>query len=123
MGHIENAARRQSTKITRPRNSRIRRNQCGEIRQLWIQTQDDSLPIYDLLGHNLGDTSGRRRARRRRRVLENYVGPSLEDLVNDMHLPIDCVEKSDFVLVDLLSVKPRNLAPGPGRIVSILKIL
>jgi hypothetical protein len=76
-----------------------------------------------LLGHDLGNSSRRRRARRRRRVLENNIGPSLEDLIDDMHLPVDCVKKSDFVLVDLLSVKSRNLAPGPGRIVSILKIL
>lgn len=56
-------------------------------------------------------------------MLEHNISPSLEDLIGDVELPVDSKEKSDLVLVDLMSVEPRNLAPSPSRVVPVLEIL
>lgn len=39
-----------------------------------------------------------------------------------MELPVDSKEERDLVLVDLLGVEPRDLAPGTSRVVAILQI-
>jgi hypothetical protein len=39
-----------------------------------------------------------------------------------MHLPVDCEQKGDLILVDLLGVESRNLAPSSSRIVTVLEI-
>lgn len=56
-------------------------------------------------------------------MLENNLSPPSEDLIGDVQLPVDGEEKGNLVLVDLLDVEARNLAPGPGRVVSVLQIL
>jgi len=40
-----------------------------------------------------------------------------------MELPVNGNQKSNLILVDLLGVKSRDLAPSPSRVVSILEIL
>lgn len=56
-------------------------------------------------------------------MLENNFGPSSENLISDVELPVDSKEKGDLVLVDLLDVEARDLAPGTCRVVAVLKIL
>jgi len=54
---------------------------------------------------------------------QNNVGPSLEDLVGDVKLPVDRLQKHALVVVDLGSPQSRHFAPGLGRVVAVLQIL
>jgi hypothetical protein len=75
------------------------------------------------LRYSLSNSSRGRGTRWRWCVLKNDIGPSLEDLIGNMHLPVDSKQESNFVLVNLFSSESRDLAPGARRIISVLKIL
>lgn len=95
-------------------------NQILHIVELRVEGQDDDLPVGDLLGIQSRRGAGRRR--RGGRVLEHDLGPTLENLIGDVELPVDCKEEGDLILVDLLSPETRDLAPGTSRVVAVLEV-
>lgn len=116
--HVENAARRQGAQIA------LRSRSVGQVRdvsQLRVQSKDELLPAQDLLVQ-LSNSAGRGRAGRRG-VLENDFGPSLKDIFGDVEVPANSKEESNLVLVDLLGVESRDLAPSASSVVSVLEIL
>lgn len=119
---VKNAAGRRGAKVTTLGGGVADGDEAINVGQLRVQLQDNSLPVHGLLGHGLGDAAGRA-GRGRRRVLENNLGPALKHVVCNVQLPVDSEEEGDFVLVDLIGIEPRNLAPGAGRVVTVLEIL
>lgn len=102
----------------------MHRRSVGQIRdvsQLRVQSKNELLPAQDLLVH-LSNPARRGRAWRRG-VLENDFGPSLEDILRDVKVPANGKEESNLVLVDLLGVESRDLAPSASSVVSVLEIL
>lgn len=100
----------------------VNRQETLDVGQLGVQLQDDLLPVCSLLVPGLGDTA-RGGGRWRGSVLQYNLGPTLEDVVGDVELPVDGQQESDLVLVDLVGVETRDLAPGASRVVSVLEIL
>jgi hypothetical protein len=72
---------------------------------------------------SVGNSTTRRGRSRRRSVLEYDLSPALKDLVGNVQLPVNSNEECHLVLVDLLGVEARNLAPGACRVVAVLKVL
>lgn len=116
--HVENAVRRHGAQVAVLSNSA---GQVGNVGQLRIQSKDELLPAQDLLVH-LSNSARRGRAWRRG-VLENDLGPSLKDILGDVKVPADSKEEGNLVLVDLLGVESRDLAPGASSVISVLEIL
>lgn len=120
LGHAQETWRRAGEKIGLGAGS-TKRNQVVDVGQRNVEAEDDVLPIHNLLGYLLRDAATR--WGRGRRILEDNVGPSLEDLVGNMQLPINSEQERNLILVDLLSVEAGDLAPGTSRVVAVLKIL
>lgn len=98
-----------------------RGNQTFNVVQLRVEFKDNHLPVRALLRVPLGGSSGGGGGRRS--VLQDNFCPALEDFVSDVQLPVDRQQECNFVLVDFSRVEPGNLAPGSGRVVTILKVL
>jgi len=58
----------------------------------------------------------------RRGKSQNDIGPPLEDVVRNVQLPVDTLEKGSLVHVDLGGLQARHLAPCLGRIVAVLQV-
>lgn len=94
-----------------------------DVEELGVELEHGLLPTRNLgARRHHADATGRRRWRRRPEIQKN-PGPSFPYSVGDVQVPVDCVKESRLVLVDLLSVKARDLAPGAGGVVSVLKVL
>jgi hypothetical protein len=105
LGHIKDAARRHGAQVAGPGVDRNTGDEVGDVCQLGVEPQDDLFPVRDLLSKGLRGATGRGRAWRGC-ILENNLGPSLENIVRDVQLPVNSEEESDFVLVDLQGVEP-----------------
>jgi hypothetical protein len=56
-------------------------------------------------------------------VSEDNLLPFLPNGINDVKLPVDSLQKSQFVGVDFAHLQPRDVAPSAGRVIAILQIL
>ena len=93
------------------------------VQKFAVKLEHRLLPSRDLGArrHHV-EAAGRRRSRRGPKVQEN-PGPSLPYRVGNVQIPIDRVEEGRLVLVDLLGVKTRDLAPSASRVISVLEVL
>jgi hypothetical protein len=56
-------------------------------------------------------------------VSQNDVLPFLPNRVNNVEFPVDSLEESHLVGVDLTNLEARDLAPCASRVVAVLQIL
>jgi hypothetical protein len=56
-------------------------------------------------------------------VTKDNLLPLLPDRVSDVELPVDSLEESHFVSVDLADLEARDLAPSASRVVTVLQVL
>jgi hypothetical protein len=56
-------------------------------------------------------------------MAQNNLLPLLPDGVRDVELPVDSLQESHLVGVDLAHLQTRDLAPCPSRVVAVLQIL
>lgn len=94
-----------------------------DVKEVGVELEHGLLPGRDLGARGHHADAARRRRSRRWPEIQKDTSPALPYCVGNVQVPADCVEESRLVLVDLLGVQTRDLAPGASRVVSVLEVL
>jgi hypothetical protein len=99
----------------------LRRHEVVYVVQLGSQALNELLEGSTF---TLETSSTRTRGWRcRRGVLHDAVAPDLVQDLAEMELPVDGGKKCKLILVDFRDLEPRDLTPGPCRVIAILEPL